>query len=107
MGDSVSPGPDDVTVAHRERLPDGWDDYARELGRNMARVRAAQGLSQERVASIAGISSTQYQKYENGHSRPNEPMNPTLLNLIAVSQALGVDLADLLPKAPPDVTVGA
>jgi transcriptional regulator with XRE-family HTH domain len=94
-------------VAHRVELPPGWDDYARELGRNFARARTASGLSQERVAAIAGVSANTYQKYERGHSRPGAPLNLTLVNLVAVAQALGVTVAELLPPSPPDATVGS
>lgn len=97
----------DGKVAHRIELSAEWGAYAGELGRTLARIRHERGLSQERVAAMAGISSTQYQKYEKGQSRPGGPMNPTLVNLIALSQALGVTVAELLPPSPPDLTMGA
>lgn len=107
MGNFVLHASDDGKVAHRIELPQEWDGYVQDLGRNLARLRHERGLSQERVAAMAGISATQYQKYEKGHSRPGAPMNPTLVNLVALSQALGVTVADLLPPAPPDVRAGA
>jgi len=83
-----------------------WDAFARELGVNLARARAARGLSQERVAHIADISAYTYQKYEKGESRPGTPLNPQLKTLVALSQTLGVSIPELLPTWSPDVTNG-
>ena len=83
-----------------------WESFARELGLNMLRARTALGLSQERVAHRAGISSYTYQKFEKGESRPGEPMNPRLVTLVALSQVLGVSVIDLLPSRLPDLTQG-
>lgn len=92
-----------VRVAGR-RLDISWRAYARELGVNLQRARLAKGLSQERVAHLAGIAGFTYQKYEKGESRPGTPMNPQLLTLISLSQVLEVPVADLLPDFDPDLT---
>lgn len=84
-----------------------WDDFARELGRNLVRARHATGWSQERVAHMAGISSYTYQKFEKGESRPGTPLNPRLVTLLSLCQVLGVGLDDLLPDVAPDLTHGA
>ena len=55
-----------------------WETYARELGHNLYRARMDRGLSQERVAHLAGLAGYTYQKFEKGESRPNTPMNPRL-----------------------------
>jgi len=83
-----------------------WEEFARELGHNLARARAAKGISQERVAHMAGITGFTYQKYEKGESRPGQPMNPQLRTLVALSQVLDVPLVELLPPTFPDVTGG-
>jgi len=83
-----------------------WEQYARQLGTNLARARQAQGLSQERVAHRAGLAGFTYYKYEKGESRPGTPANPNLKTLLALAQALQVDLADLLPEGVPDLTEG-
>ena len=83
-----------------------WAEFARELGVNLQRLRQARGLSQERVAHAAGIASYTYQKLEKGESRPGTPLNPRLTTLVALSQVLGVELADLFPPTPPDMTIG-
>jgi transcriptional regulator with XRE-family HTH domain len=58
------------------------------------------------VAQRAGISAFTYQKYEKGESRPGSPANPTLTVLVALSQALEVPVAKLLPSKLPDLTSG-
>lgn len=78
-----------------------WAEFSRDLGHNLVRARAAKGLSQERVAHLAGLTSFTYQKYEKGESRPGTPMNPTLTSLVALSQVLEVPIAELLPPVLP------
>lgn len=43
-----------------------WQQYAAELGVALARALAGSGLSQERVAHAAGISTFTYRKLEKG-----------------------------------------
>ena len=45
------------------------DDHDRAKGRELARLRKAFGLSQERLATLLGISLKQFGKYERGQSR--------------------------------------
>ena len=92
-----------VGVAGR-RVDISWQAYARELGVNLQRARLAKGLSQERVAHLAGIAGFTYQKFEKGESRPGTPMNPQLLTLVSLSQVLEVPIVDLLPDFQPDIS---
>jgi transcriptional regulator with XRE-family HTH domain len=80
-----------------------WDEFAREIGINLARARHASGMSQERVAHLAGLSSFTYQKFEKGESRPGTPLNPRLTTLVALCQVLELELTDLLPSPFPEV----
>jgi len=89
-------------VATRKRKPT-WEQYARELGINLLNARMERGLSQERLAHFAGISSYTYQKFEKGESRPGAPMNPRLNTLLALCNVLDVRIEDLLPETYPDV----
>jgi transcriptional regulator with XRE-family HTH domain len=84
----------------------GWQEFAKELGQRLGRVRIARGLSQERVAHLAGISAYTYQKFEKGESRPGTPMNPQLKTLFAVCQALEISVEELLPDWWPDLRAG-
>jgi len=90
----------------RRRIKPTWETAAREIGLNLLRAREAKGLSQERVAHMAGISAYTYQKFEKGTSRPGTPLNPRLKTLIALSQVLDVPVVDLLPNSLPDLTMG-
>ncbi len=47
-----------------------------------------------------------YSQLEKGESRPGSPANPSLRNVLALAQALGVALEELLPVDAPDVTAG-
>ncbi|WP_141007777.1 helix-turn-helix domain-containing protein [Nocardioides humi] len=93
-------------VQDPRRTSPAWAAYAREIGHALKRARAAAGCSQRAVATRAGIATQTYQKYEKGESKPGTPLNPELLTLVAVSQALGITIADLLPPGAPDLTVG-
>lgn len=81
-------------------------EYARAIGVNLQRLRQQQGLSQERLAHAAGISSYTYQKFEKGESKPGTPMNPRLFTLVAIAQVLEVTVEELLPRPTPDLRAG-
>ncbi|PJM73062.1 transcriptional regulator [Bifidobacterium primatium] len=82
---------------------DEWREYVKRLGVNLQRARQQRRLSQERVAYDAGLSRYTYQKFEKGESMPGTPANPSLHNVMAIAQVLGVDLTDLLPEPWPDL----
>jgi transcriptional regulator with XRE-family HTH domain len=85
---------------------DAWERYARELGLRLQRLRVAKGLSQERLAAAANISSFTYRKLEKGQSNPGTPANPRLRTLMALAEVLDVDIVELLPPGRPAVAVG-
>ncbi len=89
-----------VGVSDRTAGNDDWTAYAREIGLRLQRARLAKGLSQERVAHLAGLAGFTYQKFEKGSSRPGAPLNPRLLTLVALCEVLDLELADLLEGAP-------
>lgn len=80
-----------------------YDGFAVALGRRLHDARLATGLSQERVAHLAGIAGFTYQKFEKGESRPGTPMNPRLTTLIALCQVLDLQIEDLLAGPWPDL----
>lgn len=84
-------------------LPDEWGPFVKQLGVNLQRQRISRGLSQESVAYAANLSRFSYQQMEKGESRPGSPANPSLLNMMAVAQVLGVSLEQLLPSEWPDL----
>lgn len=86
-----------------QNVDDSWDGYVKEIGVNIARIRTAKGYSQDRVSADARISRFTYWKLERGESNPKTPANPSLRNMLAVAQALDVELTDLLPPDTPDL----
>ncbi|MCL2787972.1 MAG: helix-turn-helix domain-containing protein, partial [Micrococcales bacterium] len=72
---------------------DGWDEYVRDLGHELAKRRRALGLSQEAVASAAGLARSQYQRLERGLVSRTQSANPTLATLLAVAQVLETTVA--------------
>ena len=90
-----------------KRTPSGaWEFFTKELGASLARHRLSAGLSQEDVAYAAGVSRYTYQKFEKGESMPGTPANPSLRNIMAIAQVLGVTLDELIPSTWPDLRAG-
>lgn len=90
-----------------KRRPTGdWDGFAVALGINIQRIRVERGLNQDDVAHSAGIGRTTYQRLERGDTTTDRSANPSLRNVMAVAQALGVEIEDLLPKRRPDLRGG-
>ena len=81
-------------------------DFSRAMGVTLQRLRLERGLSQERLAHMAGIASYTYQKFEKGESKPGTPMNPRLFTLLALAEVLEVKLEDIVPAEWPDLTEG-
>lgn len=85
---------------------DPWEAYARELGTRLHQARIAKGLTQERLAVAADITTFTYRKLEKGESNPGTPANPRLKTLVALAEVLDVDVAELLPRRKPGIAVG-
>jgi DNA-binding XRE family transcriptional regulator len=85
---------------------DTWIEYTAALGVALARARARRGLSQERVAHAAGLSTFTYRKLEKGESNPGTPANPRLRTIASLAEVLGLPLAELLPPDPGGVAPG-
>ena len=71
-------------------------DMRRLVGRNLARIRRAQGPTQEQLQERSGFS----QQYLSGLERGRR--NPTVVTLYELAQALGVSYLDLLQPGPDD-----
>ncbi len=65
-------------------------DMRRLVGRNVARLRQARGLTQEQLAERSGFS----QRYLSGLERGLR--NPTVVSVYEIAQALGVSHLELL-----------
>lgn len=82
---------------------DAWERYARDLGTRLHQLRIARGMTQERLAVAANITSYTYGKLEKGESNPGTPANPRLRTLVALAEVLEVDVGELLPKRLPGI----
>lgn len=60
------------------------------VGRNVRRARIEKGLTQEELAERAGTSQFYVSSLEAGRR------NPTVVTVVSLAQALGVDHLDLL-----------
>ena len=65
-------------------------DMRRLVGRNFARIRRAQGLTQEQVEERSGHNQQYLSSLERGRR------NPTVVTLFELAQALGVSHVDLV-----------
>jgi transcriptional regulator with XRE-family HTH domain len=65
-------------------------DMRKLVGRNLARVRHENGLTQEQVADRSGFS----QQYISGLERGRR--NPTIVTLYLLAQAVGVSHTELV-----------
>lgn len=65
-------------------------DMRRLVGRNFARLRREQGLTQEEVEARSGFSQQYLSGLEQGRR------NPTVVTLYELSRALGVSHVDLV-----------
>lgn len=68
----------------------------RELGRRIHDARRAAGLTQTRLATAAGVTFQQLQKYERGTNRV------AASRLVLIARALGVSAGSLLGEPGPD-----
>jgi transcriptional regulator with XRE-family HTH domain len=65
-------------------------DVRQLVGRNVRRVRLANGLTQEQLAEASGFSQQYLSDLERGRR------NPTVLTLHELAQAMGVSHVDLV-----------
>lgn len=94
-------------MSKRAPAADPWGAYAQELGHRLHRLRVERGLTQERLAAAAGISTFTYRKLEKGESNPSTAANPRLWTLACLAEVLCVEIAELLPPTSPiGVAVG-
>jgi transcriptional regulator with XRE-family HTH domain len=75
-------------------MAEAVEDMRRLVGRNVARLRRARGLTQEQMAERSGFS----QQYLSGLERGRR--NPTVVTLHELARALGVGPRELLAPAP-------
>jgi len=63
------------------------------VGRNVKRLRALRGMTQERLSELSNYPQQMISELENGKG------NPTLSSLADIARALEVSLGDLVAEA--------
>lgn len=79
--------------------PFWWVEQMRDeklvaFGQNIKKIRKSKGLSQEELAALAGIDRSYMGHIERGEK------NITLTKIYQISEALGVEAANLFPSDP-------
>ena len=69
------------------------EKVAKRLAKNLRQLRTSKGVSQEDLSVQAGLGRAYYWRVEQGS------INVTLETLVRLSNALHVDVADLLAKS--------
>jgi len=69
---------------------------AKNLAERVRKLRESKGLTQERLAQLAEVTTPTYQRLEKGFSASGEPLNPKAFTLLRVCRALGITLSELL-----------
>lgn len=80
-----------------------WASYALSLGERVRAIRLMRGLSQRRLAEIAGVSRSLISNLERNDYNGAKAADPTLSTCYRIACALQVPPAALLPGAGEDV----
>lgn len=78
-------------------MPRVASDAAAHIGALIAEQRKRQGMTQDQVAVLSGIDSSNVRAYETGRSMPN------IQSLVRVADALGVHPGELLDGLKPEM----
>jgi transcriptional regulator with XRE-family HTH domain len=78
-------------------MPRVASDAAAHIGALIAEKRKHQGMTQDQVAVLSGIDSSNVRAYESGRSTPN------VQSLIRIAKALGVKPGELLEGLEPEM----
>ena len=93
-------GPQDNDGSREHAEPEGaTGDWARVIGHNVRRLRAAAGISLADLAAAGGVSKTTLHGIEQGQG------NPTMSTLWALATVLHVPLGELLEASGPAVEI--
>jgi transcriptional regulator with XRE-family HTH domain len=66
------------------------NEHLQRIGSALRKKRTEKGMSQQELADISNIAKSTVQRIENGE------LNPTILMLITISEALEVEVIDLI-----------
>ncbi|AIT60404.1 XRE family transcriptional regulator [Corynebacterium doosanense CAU 212 = DSM 45436] len=74
-----------------------WGSYGHTMARRLRAVRTARGMSQTRLAELAGVSRNVISNLERNENAGRKPSDPQLSTVYRLAQALAVPPAALLP----------
>jgi len=80
-------------------MPRVPSEAAAHIGGLLAEQRKRQGFTQDQVAVLSGIDSSNVRAYESGRSMPN------IQSLVRMAEALGVHPGELLDGLKPEMFV--
>lgn len=76
-----------------------WGSYGHVLAHRLRLLRQYRGLSQLRLAELAGVSRNLVSNLERNENAKHAPTDPVLSTIYRLAQALDVPPAALLPAA--------
>lgn len=76
-----------------------WPSYGHKLGENLRALRIMRGLSQKRLAALAGLSRNVVSNLERNENSAHRSSDPVLSTLYKLARALRVPPVVLLPAA--------
>ncbi|WP_155994044.1 helix-turn-helix domain-containing protein [Corynebacterium vitaeruminis] len=74
-----------------------WASYGHGLGVRIREIRNQRGLSQMRLADLAGVSRTTISNIERNETNDGKFASPTIQTIYSIARALHVPPAALLP----------
>ncbi len=75
-----------------------WPRYGYTLAVNLRELRLARGLTQEKLAHLAGMSRSAISNLERNESNQARSADPAMSTIYRLSAALQVAPSDLLPE---------
>ena len=72
----------------------GADANLSRVASKVGRLRLARGLTQEELARRCGLGKRTVERYDQGHTK-----NPPISQLLALAQALGCELEEIIEDA--------
>ncbi len=88
-----------MPIKSNDRLLKAADKIARSVGRKVAEIRVRTGMTQKELADKLGVDTAGYVRRIEQHGGSG---NISILTLIKLADALGVDFMELLKKPSPE-----
>lgn len=90
-----------VSVDDLLHTSDANEEHSNEIGEQIRSERERRGISQKKLAEIAGVPAITLQQYERGVTK-----RPRIDQLSKIAQALGLSVDDFLASKPAETRIG-